>query len=660
MATTQPETGQAAADGAFAALLQEDRRYPPSEEFGAQANWADPAIYERGEKDPEGFWAEQAKLIDWFKPWDRVLDWDPPVAKWFVGAEVNASYNCVDRHVNTWRRNKAAIIFEGEPGDSRVLTYRDLYREVNRCAAALKRLGVNKGDRVAIYLGMIPELVISMLACARIGAPHTVIFAGFSADSIADRVNDSGATFAITSDGGWRRGNRLPLKETMDKALESSPTVKKMLVVNRTDDPSKVSMRAGRDVWWHDAMNESGLQIVEPERLDAEHPLYVLYTSGTTGKPKGMLHTTGGYLVGTASTHKYVFDLKEEDVFWCTADVGWVTGHSYIVYGPLANGATCVMYEGSPDYPDKDRFWAIVEKYGVSILYTAPTAIRTFMRWGKEYPGQHDLSTLRVLGTVGEPINPEAWVWYREVIGADRCPVVDTWWMTETGQILITPLPGITVLKPGSATFPFPGVKADVLDESGNSVPLGKGGYLVLQRPWPAMARTIWGDPERYKTQYWSRFPGNYFAGDGAKRDDEGYYWLLGRVDDVLNVAGHRIGTMEVESALVSHPAVAEAAVIGITHEIKGQGIAAFCTLRAGNQGDQAMINALRDHVGEKIGAIAKPDKVFFTAELPKTRSAKIMRRLLRDIAEGRVLGDTTTLADPTVLSSIKAQYEND
>ena len=660
MATTQPETGQAAADGAFAALLQEDRRYPPSEEFRAQANWADPAIYERGEKDPEGFWAEQAKLIDWFKPWDRVLDWDPPVAKWFVGAEVNASYNCVDRHVNTWRRNKAAIIFEGEPGDSRVLTYRDLYREVNRCAAALKRLGVNKGDRVAIYLGMIPELVIAMLACARIGAPHTVIFAGFSADSIADRVNDSGATFAITSDGGWRRGNRLPLKETMDKALESSPTVKKMLVVNRTDDPSKVSMRAGRDVWWHDAMNESGGQIVEPERLDSEHPLYILYTSGTTGKPKGMLHTTGGYLVGTASTHKYVFDLKEEDVFWCTADVGWVTGHSYIVYGPLANGATCVMYEGSPDYPDKDRFWAIVEKYGVSILYTAPTAIRTFMRWGKEYPGQHDLSTLRVLGTVGEPINPEAWVWYREVIGADRCPVVDTWWMTETGQILITPLPGITVLKPGSATFPFPGVKADVLDEAGNSVPLGKGGYLVLQRPWPAMARTIWGDPERYKTQYWSRFPGNYFAGDGAKRDDEGYYWLLGRVDDVLNVAGHRIGTMEVESALVSHPAVAEAAVIGITHEIKGQGIAAFCTLRAGNQGDQAMINALRDHVGEKIGAIAKPDKVFFTAELPKTRSAKIMRRLLRDIAEGRVLGDTTTLADPTVLSSIKAQYEND
>jgi acetyl-CoA synthetase len=660
MATTQPETGQGTADGSIDALLQEDRRYPPSEEFKAQANWSDPSVYERADKDPQGFWAEQAQLIDWFKPWDTILDWNAPIAKWFVGAEVNASYNCIDRHLQTWRRNKAAIIFEGEPGDSRVLTYRDLYREVNRCAAALKRLGVNKGDRVAIYLGMIPELAIAMLACARIGAPHTVIFAGFSAESISDRINDSGATFAITSDGGWRRGNRLPLKETMDKALESSPAVTRMLVVNRTDDASQVSMQEGRDVWWHEAMKESTGQIVEPERLDSEHPLYILYTSGTTGKPKGMLHTTGGYLVGTASTHKYVFDLKEEDVYWCTADIGWVTGHSYIVYGPLANGATCVMYEGSPDHPDKDRFWDIVEKYGVSILYTAPTAIRTFMRWGKEYAAQHDLSTLRVLGTVGEPINPEAWVWYREVIGSDRCPVVDTWWMTETGQILITPLPGITVLKPGSATFPYPGVIADVFDESGNSVPLGKGGYLVLKGPWPAMARTIWGDAERYKSQYWSRFEGSYFAGDGARRDEEGYYWLLGRVDDVLNVAGHRIGTMEVESALVSHPAVAEAAVIGITHEIKGQGIAAFCTLRAGNEGDQAMVNALRDHVGEKIGAIAKPDKVFFTAELPKTRSAKIMRRLLRDIAEGRVLGDTTTLADPAVLSSIKSQYENE
>jgi acetyl-CoA synthetase len=653
MATTQQPAG-----GAIDALLQEDRRYPPSDEFKAQANWSDPNVYKRAEADPDAFWAEQAKAIDWYRPWDKVLEWDPPNAKWFVNAQVNASYNCVDRHVATWRRNKAAIVWEGEPGDTRVLTYRDLYREVNRCAAALKRLGIKKGDRVAIYLGMVPELAIAMLACARIGAPHTVIFAGFSADSIADRVNDCGASLAITADGGWRRGNKIALKDTMDKALENCPTVKKVLVVNRTDVAEQVPMHAGRDVWWHDALAESRGEIVEPEKLDAEHPLYILYTSGTTGKPKGMLHTTGGYLVGTVSTHRYVFDLKEEDVFWCTADVGWVTGHSYIVYGPLANGATCVWYEGSPDYPDKDRFWDIVEKYAVNILYTAPTAIRTFMRWGKDYPRRHDLTSLRVLGTVGEPINPEAWVWYREVIGGDRCPVVDTWWMTETGMILITPLPGITVLKPGSATFPFPGVKADVFDEQGNSLPLGQGGYLVLQRPWPAMARTIWGDPERFQTQYWSRFPGSYFAGDGAKRDEEGYYWLLGRVDDVLNVAGHRIGTMEVESALVSHPAVAEAAVIGISHEIKGQGIAAFCTLRGGYEGDAAMVETLRNHVGEKIGAIAKPDKVFFTVELPKTRSAKIMRRLLRDIAEGKVLGDTTTLADPTVLASIKKQYE--
>jgi acetyl-CoA synthetase len=657
MATTEQVAGSDAS-GTLSALLQEDRRYPPSDEFKKQANWNDPAIYEKAEADPEAFWAEQAQAIDWYKPWDKILDWQAPWAKWFVGAQVNASYNCVDRHLKSWRRNKAAIIFEGEPGDQRVLTYRDLYRDVNRCAAALQRLGVKKGDRVVIYLGMIPELPVAMLACARIGAPHTVVFAGFSADSIADRVNDCQATFAITADGGWRRGSKIPLKDTMDRALEQCPTIKNVLVVNRTDDPKHVPMKTGRDVWWHRALDESGAAYVEPEKLDAEHPLYILYTSGTTGKPKGMLHTTGGYLVGTASTHKYIFDLKDDDVFWCTADIGWVTGHSYIVYGPLANGATCIIYEGSPDFPDRDRFWSIVEKYAVSILYTAPTAIRTFMKWGKEYPAKHDLSSLRVLGTVGEPINPEAWVWYRETIGLDRCPVVDTWWMTETGQILITPLPGITVLKPGSATFPFPGVKADVLDNAGNSVPFGSGGYLVLQRPWPAMARTIWGDPERYQKQYWSRFPGSYFAGDGAKRDDEGYYWLLGRVDDVLNVAGHRIGTMEVESALVSHPAVAEAAVIGITHEIKGQGIAAFATLRSGFQGDQGMVDTLRNHVGDKIGAIAKPDKVFFTAELPKTRSAKIMRRLLRDVAEGKVMGDTTTLADPTVLAAIKEQYE--
>jgi acetyl-CoA synthetase len=652
------EAAQGTAAAAIDAYLQEQRRYPPSPEFVQQANWNDPTVYERADADPEGFWAEQARSIDWFSPWERVLDWNPPWAKWFVGATVNASYNCVDRHLANWRRNKAAIVWEGEPGDQQVLTYRDLYREVNRAAAALQRLGVKQGDRVAIYLGMVPELPIAMLACARIGAPHTVIFGGFSSDSITDRINDCQATVAITADGGWRRGAKVPLKENMDRALEHCPSVKSVLVVNRTDDVRHVPMHEGRDHWWHQAMDESGTAQVPPAQLDSEHPLYILYTSGTTGKPKGMLHTTGGYLVGTACTHRAVFDLKEEDVYWCTADIGWVTGHSYIVYGPLANGATVVMYEGAPDYPDRERFWSIVEKYGVTVMYTAPTSIRTFMRWGAQYLERHDLSSLRVLGTVGEPINPEAWVWYREHVGGDRCPVVDTWWMTETGQILITPLPGITTLKPGSATFPFPSVKADVLNEQGQSVPLGGGGYLVLQRPWPAMARTIWGDPERFQQQYWSRFPGSYFAGDGAKRDEDGYYWLLGRVDDVLNVAGHRIGTMEVESALVSHPAVAEAAVIGISHEIKGQGIAAFVTLRGGYEPTQETRDELRDHVGEHIGAIAKPDRVYFTHELPKTRSAKIMRRLLRDIAEGKVLGDTTTLADPNVLAAIKEQYE--
>ena len=652
------DAGAVQLDGKIANLLQEERRYPPSPEFTAQANFKDARVYERAQQDPEAFWTEQAQRIDWFKPWDRVLEWDAPWAKWFVGAQVNASYNCVDRHLKTWRRNKAAIVWEGEPGDQRVLTYRDLYREVNRAAGALKRLGIQKGDRVAIYLGMIPELPIAMLACARIGATHTVIFGGFSAESISDRVNDCGAKMIITADGGWRRGAKVPLKDNVDKAVETCPSVEHVLVVNRTDDASAVDMQDGRDVWWHTAVAESGTEVVPPAPLDSEHPLYILYTTGTTGKPKGMLHTTGGYLVGTATTHSAVFDLKEDDVYWCAADVGWVTGHSYIVYGPLANGATTVMFEGTPDYPTQDRYWEIIEKYGVTILYTAPTAIRTFMKWGKQIPARHDLSTLRLLGSVGEPINPEAWVWYREVIGGDRCPVVDTWWMTETGMILITPLPGLTTLKPGSATFPFPSIEADVVDDQGNSVPLGGGGYLVLKRPWPAMARTIWGDPERYRQQYWSRFPGSYFAGDGAKRDEEGYFWLLGRVDDVLNVAGHRIGTMEVESALVSHPAVAEAAVIGINHEIKGQAIAAFCTLRSGFDSNNEMAEELRSHVGEKIGAIAKPDRVFFTAELPKTRSAKIMRRLLRDVAEGRVLGDTTTLSDPAVVASIKQQYE--
>src|SRR5579883_1251933 len=642
--------------GAFEALLQEERRYPPPPAFQAQANVSDPGVYEQAAADLEGFWARQAESLDWFRRWDRVLEWNAPWAKWFEGGQINASYNCVDRHLATWRRNKAAIIWEGEPGDERVLTYQDLYREVNRAALALKQSGVGKGDTVAIYLPMVPELPIIMLACARIGAPHTVIFAGFSPDSIRDRVNDCQAKAIITADGGFRRGNVVPLKANIDEAVRETPSVQQVVVVRRTGND--VAMQEGRDVWWHDWLAKVEGRECPPEPLDAEHPLYILYTSGTTVKPKGVLHTTAGYLLGTSLTHKWIFDLKDDDVYWCTADIGWVTGHSYVVYGPMANGATQVMFEGTPDYPDKDRWWRIVEKYRVSILYTAPTAIRACMRWGLQYPESCDLSSLRLLGTVGEPINPEAWVWYYDHIGHGRCPVVDTWWQTETGMILISPVPGITTLKPGSATVPFPGVQADVVNEAGDSVPLGRGGYLVLRKPWPAMMRTIWGDPERYVQQYWSRFPGMYFTGDGARRDEDGYFWLLGRVDDVLNVAGHRIGTMEVESALVSHPAVAEAAVIGVSHEVKGQAVVAFVTPRQGTQASDRLAEELREHVAKKIGAIARPDRVFFTAELPKTRSAKIMRRLLRDIAEGRVLGDTTTLTDPSVLADIKRQYE--
>jgi acetyl-CoA synthetase len=654
--TTTPDAASQG-QGAISALLQEDRRYPPSDEFRANANLNDPAIYDTAKADPEAFWAEQAKNLDWIEPYQTVLEWDVPWARWFVGGKLNASANCVDRHIRTWRKNKAALIWEGEPGDSRVMTYQDLYREVNQFAAALQKLGIKKGDRVAIYLGMIPELPVAMLACARLGAPHTVIFGGFSPESIRDRIQDCEAKILITADGGWRRGGKVPLKENADKAVAECPSIEHVVVVNRTDDARHVPMQSGRDIWWHRLMDEHKHALVEPEPLDSEHPLYILYTSGTTGKPKGMLHTTAGYLTGTMTTAKAVFDLKDDDVYFCTADIGWVTGHSYIVYGPLAAGATCLIYEGSPDYPDKDRFWDIVEKYRATILYTAPTAIRSFMRWGTEFPEKHDLSSLRLLGSVGEPINPEAWVWYREHIGGDTTPVVDTWWQTETGNILITPLPGLTITKPGSATIPFPGIDADVVDEQGKTVPVG-GGYLVLRKPWPGMARTIWGDADRYMQTYWSRFEGMYFTGDGAKRDEDGYIWLLGRVDDVLNVAGHRIGTMEVESALVSHPSVAEAAVVGINHEIKGQAIAAFCTLRAGNKPSDEHANVLKRHVGEKIGPIARPDKIFFTAELPKTRSAKIMRRLLRDIGEGRVAGDTTTLADPTVLAEIRAQYE--
>ena len=644
--------------GRLDALLHEDRKFEPSDQFRERAHWSDPAIYEEANGDLEGFWAEQAKSIDWFRKWDQVLDWKVPDARWFVGGKLNVCYNCVDRHLSTWRKNRAAIIWEGEPGDERVLTYQDLYREVNQCAAVLQRLGIQEGDRIAIYLGMIPELAIAMLACARLGAPHTVVFGGFSPESLSDRINDCQAKLLITADGAWRKGGIVPLKGNADEALKSCSTIENVLVVNRTSQVSEVPMVEGRDLWWHEEMSQSEGSLVEPAHLDSEHPLYILYTSGTTGKPKGLLHTTGGYLVGTATTHRYVFDLKEEDTYWAAADIGWVTGHSYIVYGPLANGATSVMYEGAPNHPDKDRFWAIVEKYQVNILYTAPTAIRAFMGWGDEYPARHDLSSLRLLGTVGEPINPEAWIWYREKIGSGNIPVVDTWWQTETGMILITPLPGITVLKPGSATFPFPGIEADIVDDQGNSVPFGSGGYLVLKKPWPAMARTIWGDPERFQETYWSRFPGLYFTGDGAKRDEEGYFWLLGRVDDVLNVSGHRIGTMEVESALVSHHAVAEAAVIGVTHEIKGQGIAAFVTPRSG-VAQEGLAEELRHHVAAKIGAIARPEHVFLTPELPKTRSGKIMRRLLRDVAEGRVLSDTTTLADPGVLDSIKQQYED-
>ena len=641
--------------GNIEALLQEDRRFPPPEEFAKRANIRDPGVYEEAEGDFEGFWARFAGELDWFKKWDKVLDWDPPFAKWFVGGKINVSYNCLDRHLTTQRRNKAALVWDGEPGDWKVYTYWDLHREVCRFANALKSLGVRKGDRVTIYLPMIPELPITMLACARIGAPHSVVFGGFSAESLRDRINDSEAKVLVTSDGGYRRGNVVPLKRNADEALEGTPTIENVVVVRRTGTADD-QMVAGRDVWWHEVIEGQSLKC-EAEPMDSEDILYLLYTSGTTGKPKGIVHTTAGYLLGTYATTKWVFDLKEDDVYWCTADIGWVTGHSYIVYGPLANGATSVMYEGSPDYPNRDRFWAIVEKYGVTILYTAPTAIRSCMRWGEVYPKMHDLSSLRLLGTVGEPINPEAWMWYWENVGGGRCPVVDTWWQTETGMILITPLPGITTLKPGSATRPFPGVDAEVVDEAGNAVGPGQGGYLVLKKPWPAMLRTIYGDPDRYVQQYWSRYPDIYFTADGSKRDEDGYFWLLGRVDDVINVSAHRISTMEVESALVDHSSVAEAASIGKTHDVKGQAVVAFVTLKESVDPSDALMGELKAHVATKIGAIARPDDIFFTAELPKTRSGKIMRRLLRDVAEGRALGDTTTLADPAVVEALKDQY---
>ena len=646
------------ASAGFEALLSEERRFPPPAAFTAQANVSDPGIYEESARDPNAFWARMADELTWMRPYDTVLRWDPPHARWFDGGTLNASVNCVDRHLTRGRKNKAAIIWEGEPGDSRVLTYGQLSREVERCANGLKSLGVKKGDRVTLYMPMVPELAIAMLACARLGAAHSVVFGGFSSEALRDRINDAESRVVITADAGYRRGNLVPLKANMDRALVETPCVEHVVVLKRVGEASGAAMKAGRDVYWHELINDDTSHVCPPEPMESEDILYILYTSGTTGKPKGIVHTTGGYLTGVYATTKNVFDLKDDDVYFCTADIGWVTGHSYIVYGPLANGATVVMYEGAPDYPERDRFWQIVEKYGVTILYTAPTSIRTFMRWGPEYADRHDLSSLRLLGTVGEPINPEAWMWYSKYIGHGNCPIVDTWWQTETGAIMIAPLPGITDTKPGSATYPLPGISAAVVNDRGEPVGRGQGGYLCLTRPWPSMLRTIYKDDERYVQTYWSRFPGRYFTGDGARLDEDGYIWLLGRVDDVINVSGHRIGTMEVESALVDHPDVAESAVIGRSHDVKGQAISAFVTVREGVPSSDALAQELKRHVVEKIGALARPEDIFFTAELPKTRSGKIMRRLLRDIAEGRALGDTTTLADPAVVQELKARYE--
>jgi acetyl-CoA synthetase len=636
-------------------LLQEGRTFPPPEEFRKTALDTDATVYDDAEKDWQGFWAVQALELDWTKEWDTILEWDLPFAKWFVGGKLNVSYNCLDRHVEAGHGDQIAFHWEGEPGDTRALSYRDLLEETCRVANALRSFGVEKGDRVAIYMGMVPEAVAAILACARIGAPHSVVFGGFSAQSLKDRINDAQAKVLITGDGAWRRGAVVALKDIADDALAGTPSIERVLVLRRTEND--VAMQADRDVWWHDTVPGQSPECA-CEEMDSEDLLFLLYTSGTTGKPKGIMHTTGGYLTQCAYTHKHVFDLHPDtDVYWCTADVGWVTGHSYIVYGPLANRTTSVLYEGTPDFPDKDRFWSIVEKYKVTTFYTAPTAIRTFMKWGDDYPARHDLSSIRLMGTVGEPINPEAWVWYYQTIGGGRCPVVDTWWQTETGAIMISALPGATTLKPGSATFPLPGIGAGIVDDAGNPVGIPGGGYLVLERPWPSMLRGIWGDPERYRDTYWGRFEGKYFAGDGAKRDEAGYFWLLGRVDDIMLVSGHNISTTEVESALVDHPAVAEAAVVGKADDTTGQAIAAFVTLRSGVEPRDDLVEELRNHVAELIGPIAKPKSILFTEELPKTRSGKIMRRLLRDVAQDQALGDTTTLADPTVVDGIKSRY---
>jgi acetyl-CoA synthetase len=648
------------------ALLQEHREFPPSEAFRASANANDPAIWKSAAEDREGYWARWAEQLDWNRRWDRVLEWNPPYAKWFVGGTLNASYNCLDRHLDK-RGEKLALIWEGEPGDIRRITYRELHAEVSRFASALKSLGITTGDRDAIYMPLVPEAVVAMLACARIGAVHSVVFGGFSAEALRDRIQDAGAKLVITATSGYRRGAAVPLKKTADTAVADCPTIENVVVVMRRSAAEEaeetVVMQPGRDHWYHELIAKADPHC-DPVFVDSEHMLYTLYTSGTTGKPKGIIHTTGGYLTGCYATCKWVFDLKEDDVYWCTADIGWVTGHSYVVYGPLACGATVMIYEGAPDWPRKDRFWDIIERHKVTIFYTAPTAIRAFMKWGPELPQAHDMSSLRLLGSVGEPINPEAWIWYHKYIGRERCPIVDTWWQTETGAIMITPLPGLVPAKPGSATRPFPGIDAQILDERGNTVAVG-GGYLAITSPWPSMLRGIWGDSERFVNQYWSKWDGIYFTGDGAKRDEDGYFWLLGRVDDVINVAGHRIGTMEVESALVDHQSVAEAAVVGISHEIKGTAIAAFVIVKESDReraasDPQKFEQELKAHVAEKIGAIARPEKILLTADLPKTRSGKIMRRLLRDIAEGRALGDVTTLADPTVVASLKDRYEEE
>ena len=639
-------------------LLHEERVIPPPKAFRDRARVNDPRIYEHAAADPEAFWSTFASELDWIEPWHQVLDWQPPYAKWFVGGKLNVSANCLDRHVHGGRRNKAALIWEGEPGDRRTLTYFDLHRQVNQFSNVLKSLGVKRGDRVALYMPLIPELAIAMLSCARIGAVHSVVFGGFSSDALRDRINDAQASVLVTADGGYRRGQIVPLKQLADEALKDTPSIRHVVIVQRGDSGAfPVHVQEGRDHWYHRLMQDAA-GFCEPEAMDAEDLLYILYTSGTTGKPKGIVHTTGGYLVGAYATTRWVFDLQDDDVYWCTADIGWVTGHSYVVYGPLANGATVLMYEGAPDWPQKDRFWNLIERYGVTIFYTAPTAIRAFMKWGTEWPRKRDLSSLRLIGSVGEPINPEAWMWYYENIGHKNCPVVDTWWQTETGHILITALPGVDALKPGSATRPFPGISVEVRNQHGDRVTEG-GGLLALTRPWPGMLRGIYGDPERFVAQYWKKWTdGVYFTGDGAHVDADGYYWLLGRVDDVLNVAGHRIGTMEVESALVDHPRVAEAAVVGKVHEIKGQAVAAFVTLKEGSKPSSELVAELKEHVVRKIGALARPDEILFAGDLPKTRSGKIMRRLLRDIADGKALGDTTTLADPNVVARLKQQYE--